>query len=61
MKEALEKVIEYALNNIKIKNIAAFFHKDNQASKKLLEKLSFTNAIEPGNPDPDLLCYRLIR
>jgi len=58
MKEALEKVIDYAFNTIKVQNIEAFFHKDNEASKKLLDKLSFTNANEPGTPD-HLLCYRL--
>jgi ribosomal-protein-alanine N-acetyltransferase len=59
MKEALEKVIDYAFNTIKVQNIEAFFHRDNQASKNLLEKLSFRNADEPVGTDPDLLCYRL--
>ena len=59
MKEALEKVIDYAFNTINVQQIEAFFHKDNQASKKLLEKLSFENATEPDKPDADILYYRL--
>jgi ribosomal-protein-alanine N-acetyltransferase len=59
MKEALEKVIDYAFSTIAVKNIEAFFHKGNEASKKLLEKSGFRNANEPENSDPDLLCYRL--
>lgn len=59
MKEAVEKVIDYACNTIGVKNIEAFFHRDNEASKKLLEKLSFYNLTEAGDSDPELLCYRL--
>src|SRR5664279_3536662 len=47
MKEAAEKVIGYAFNTIKVKKIEAFFHRDNQSSIKLLEKLSFRNSNEP--------------
>src|SRR5216117_1676788 len=47
MMEAVEKVIDYAFNTIKVKKIEAFLHKDNQSSKKLLEKLSFRNSNEP--------------
>jgi len=57
MREALEKVIDYAFNTIKVKKIEAFFHRDNQSSIKLLEKFSFRNSNEPDKTDPDLLCY----
>jgi ribosomal-protein-alanine N-acetyltransferase len=60
MKEALEKVIGYAFNTIKVKKIEAFLHGDNQSSKKLLEKYSFKNSSLPGDTNPDLLCYHLI-
>lgn len=59
MKEALEKVIDYALNTIGVKSIEAFFHSDNQASKNLLEKTSFKQVNDPGIPD-HLFCYRLV-
>lgn len=59
MQEALEKVIDYACNTIGVKNIEAFFHRDNQASKKLLQKTSFKQVNDPGMPD-HLLCYRLV-
>jgi ribosomal-protein-alanine N-acetyltransferase len=59
MKEAVEKVIDYAFNTIKVKKIEAFLHKDNQSSIKLLEKCSFRNSNEPDNTNPDLICYHL--
>ena len=59
MKEAAEKVIDYAFNTIKVQKIEAFFHRDNQSSIRLLEKLSFRNSNQPGNTDPELICYDL--
>jgi ribosomal-protein-alanine N-acetyltransferase len=59
MREALEKVIDYAFNTIKVQKIEAFFHRDNQDSIKLLEKFSFMNSNEPDETDPDLICYYL--
>ena len=59
MKEAAEKVIDYAFNTIKVKKIEAFFHRDNQSSIKLLEKFSFRNSNEPDKTNPDLICYHL--
>ncbi len=59
MKEALEKVINYAFNTIKVKKIEAFMHRDNLSSIKLLEKFSFRNSNEPDNTNPDLICYHL--
>ena len=59
MREALEKVIDYAFNTIKVKKIEAFFHRDNQSSIKLLEKFSFRNSNEPDETNPDLICYHL--
>jgi [ribosomal protein S5]-alanine N-acetyltransferase len=55
MKEAVEKVIDYAFNTIKVKKIEAFLHRDNLNSIKLLEKLRFT----PDKTNSDLICYQL--
>ena len=59
MKEAVEKVIGYAFHTIKVKKIEAIFHRDNQRSIKLLEKLSFRNSNENDNTEPDLIYYHL--
>ena len=59
MKEAAEKVIDYALNTIKVQYIEAFLHKDNQRSIKLLEKFSFRNSNEPDKTNPELICFYL--
>ena len=59
MKEAAEKVINYAFNTIKVKKIEAFLHRDNQGSIKLLEKFSFRNSNESDKTNPDLTCYQL--
>jgi ribosomal-protein-alanine N-acetyltransferase len=59
MKEAAEKVIDYAFNTIKVKKIEAFLHRDNQSSIKLLDKFSFRNSNEPDKTNPELICYHL--
>jgi len=59
MKEAAEKVIDYAFNTIQIQKIEAFLHRDNQSSIKLLEKFSFRNSNEPDDTNPDLICNYL--
>lgn len=61
MKEAVEKVLDYAFNTIKVRKIEAFFHRDNQRSIKLLEKFSFRESNELGKTDPDLIGYRLTK
>ena len=60
MKEAAEKVIDYAFNTIKVQKIEAFLHRDNQRSIKLLDKFSFRNSNEPDKTNPELICYHLI-
>ena len=60
MKEAVEKVIDYAFNIIKVQKIEALFHRDNQNSIKLLKKSSFRESNELDNTDPGLICYHLI-
>jgi ribosomal-protein-alanine N-acetyltransferase len=59
MKEAAEKIIDYAFNTIKVQKIEAFVHRDNQSSIKLLEKFSFRHSNEPDKTNPELTCYHL--
>ena len=59
MKEAAEKVIDYAFNTIKVQKIEAIFHRDNQRSISLLEKLLFTNSNEADKTNPELIYYHL--
>lgn len=59
MKEAVEKVVDYAFHTIKVKNIEAFLHRDNQNSINLLEKLSFRNSNKPDAKTPEIICYHL--
>ena len=59
MKEAVEKVIDYAFNTIKVKKIEAFFHRDNQSSINLLEKVSFSSSNRSDETNPELICYHL--
>ena len=59
MKEAAEKVINYAFNTIKVQKIKASLHRDNQSSIKLLDKFSFKQSNELDNANPELICYQL--
>jgi [ribosomal protein S5]-alanine N-acetyltransferase len=59
MREALEKVINYAFHVIKVQKIEAFFHRDNQPSLRLLAKFSFSDSNLRDKTAPDLLCYHL--
>ena len=59
MKEAVEKVIDYAFNTIKVQKIEAFFHKDNLSSIRLLNKFSFKQSNEFDKVTPELICYYL--
>jgi len=59
MKEAVEKVINYAFNIIKVQKIEASLHRDNQSSIKLLDKFSFKQSNELDKTNPELICYHL--
>ena len=59
MKEGAGKVIDYAFNTIKVQEIEAFIHSNNQRSIRLLEKFSFKHLNEPGKTNAELLCYHL--
>lgn len=41
MQEAVKAVVDYGFNTLKLHTITAWFHSDNMASQKLLEKLGF--------------------
>lgn len=59
MKEAVEKVIEYAFNTIKVQEMETSLHRDNRSSIKLLEKFAFKHSNEPDSTDSDLIYYHL--
>jgi [ribosomal protein S5]-alanine N-acetyltransferase len=60
MKEAAEKIIDYAIQTMKVKIIEAFTHKDNQNSAKLLAKLKFKQSTAPDNTNANYLIFTLI-
>lgn len=59
MKEAIEKVIDYAFNTFNVQKMEAFLHRDNQSSINLLQKLSFKRSNELDDTNPELICYYL--
>ena len=59
MKEATEKIINYAFATIKIKKVEAFSHKKNKNSTKLLKKLGFTKSVASAKENPDLDIFTL--
>jgi ribosomal-protein-alanine N-acetyltransferase len=52
MKEATEKVIDYAFQTMRLQKIEAFTHDSNKNSTKLLEKLDFIKSIEADKENP---------
>ena len=59
MKEATEKIIEYAFQTMQFQKIVAVTHKDNQNSSKLLEKFDFKKSMEADIENADLNIYTL--
>lgn len=59
MKEAAEKVINYAFHTIRLQKIEAFTHNGNSNSTKLLEKAGFTRSAETVQENPDLTVFTL--
>ena len=60
MREAVEKVIDYAFHIIQVQRIEAFSHRDNQGSVKLLDTFSFENSDETDEENPELIERYLI-
>lgn len=61
MKEAAQVVINYAFQTLKLKNIFAFTHCDNQNSIRLLTRFNFVKSIENDKENPDLNIYTLTK
>lgn len=61
MKEAAEKVIEYATGVMNVQLIEACTHKDNLNSTRLLEKLRFKKSAKPVTDNPNYIIYCLTK
>jgi [ribosomal protein S5]-alanine N-acetyltransferase len=61
MKEAAQAVIDYVFQTLKIKNLLAFTHRDNQNSTKLLTGLNFVKSTETDKKNPALNIFILTR
>ena len=59
MKEAVEKVVDYAFHTLKVQKIVAYLHRNNQPSIKLLEKLAFREAKDGDELNTELVKYCL--
>lgn len=59
MKEATEKVIDYAFQTLHFKKIVAHTHKDNQHSTKLLTRFNFLQSKEAYKENPDIYIFTL--
>src|SRR6476469_1766781 len=57
MKEAAEKVIDYAFQTLQFQKIIAFTHNANQNSTKLLTKFNFKKSIEAEIENPDFSIF----
>jgi ribosomal-protein-alanine N-acetyltransferase len=61
MKEAAEKVIDYAFHTLQFQKITAYTHNDNQKSNRLLTRLNFRKSIEADKENPDFTVFSLAR
>ncbi len=59
MKEATEKVINYAFQTIRLQKIEAFTHNGNRNSIKLLNKLDFIKSVEDDKENPGFNTFTL--
>lgn len=59
MREAATKIIEYAIQTLKLKTIDAYTHKDNQSSTNLLKELNFMRTDSVDEENPDWILFRL--
>jgi ribosomal-protein-alanine N-acetyltransferase len=59
MKEAVEKVIDYALKTLQFQKIIAVTHRGNQNSTKLLTKINFIKSKEAHKENPELDIFTL--
>ena len=61
MKEAADKVIDYAFETLQVEKLIACTHKQNQRSSKLLTKLHFVQSINAYNTSPGYNIFILTR
>ena len=61
MKEAAEKVIDYAFQTLQFQKIIAFTHNGNQSSTKLLTKFNFLQSQETDKENSDFNIFTLTR
>jgi ribosomal-protein-alanine N-acetyltransferase len=59
MKEAAEKVIDYAFKTLQFQNIVAHTHNQNQHSNKLLMRCGFLQSKESGKENADFNIFTL--
>jgi ribosomal-protein-alanine N-acetyltransferase len=59
MKEAIQVVIDFVFQTLKIKKIHAFTHYDNQNSTNVLLKFNFVKAFESDKKNPNLNVFTL--
>lgn len=59
MREAAEKVIEYALHTLGLETVEAYTHQDNQSSINLLEELNFKSIDSVEAKNSPLILFRL--
>jgi ribosomal-protein-alanine N-acetyltransferase len=59
MKEAVQVVIDYTFQTLKVKKILAFTHYENQNSTKLLTKFNFVKSKDPDKENPNLNIFTL--
>ena len=59
MKEATERVIDYAFQTLQFQKITAFTHNGNLNSTKLLTKLNFLQSLETGKENSDFNIFTL--
>lgn len=58
MNEAASKIIDYAFSILKLEEIDALTHQDNQNSTKVLQKLHFENTKIMDESNPNLIIFR---
>ena len=61
MKEAVQAVIDYTFQTLKVKKILAFTHYENQNSTKLLTKFNFVKSKDLDKENPNLNIFTLTK
>ena len=61
MQEAIQTVIDFVFQTLKLKKIIAFTHYENQKSTNLLSKFNFLKSIESVKENPNLTIFTLIQ